>query len=137
MSRYIPEGIRETVAERADYRCEYCRRREADSFLKYQIDHIISLKHGGSSNLENLAFSCPICNNNKGTDLGTILENEDVLVRLFHPRKQDWFDHFEVSEDGILVPKTEIGQATIKVLELNDVNRVLERIDLIKAGLFP
>ena len=101
MSRYIPDHFRQAVAERAGYRCEYCRRLEADSFIKYQIDHIISLKHGGSSELENLAFSCPICNSNKGTDLGTILEDEEVFVRLFHPRKHNWFDHFEPSEDGL------------------------------------
>lgn len=137
MSRDIPEAIRALVAERANYRCEYCRRLESDSFIKYQIDHIISLKHGGSSDLDNLAFSCPICNSNKGTDLGTILEDEETLVKLFHPRKQDRVDHFKVSTDGELIPKTDIGQATIKLLDLNNIDRMLERIDLIKAGLYP
>ncbi len=33
--------------------------------------------------------------------------------------------------------KTTIGEATIVLLDLNHTNRVLERIDLIKAGLFP
>lgn len=137
MSRYIPASLRQAVAEQAGFRCEYCRRPESDSFIKYQVDHIISLKHGGSTIIENLAFCCPICNYNKGSDLGTILENEDVLVRLFHPRKQTWFDHFEVSADGIIIPKTDIGQATIKLLVLNEPDRTIERIDLIAAGLYP
>ncbi|MFN7117978.1 MAG: HNH endonuclease [Saprospiraceae bacterium] len=136
MSRYIPEFLRIEVAHLAAYRCEYCRRPEADSFIKYQIDHIISIKHGGLTVLENLAFSCPICNSNKGSDIGTILEDENQVIRLFHPRKQHWFDHFEVSE-GLILPKTDVGAATIKLLNLNDVNRVLERLDLIQAGLFP
>ena len=136
MSRYISEAMRVTVAERAEFRCEYCRRYESDSFIKFQIEHIISLKHGGLSVLENLAYACPLCNSNKGSDIGTILHDEETFVRFFHPRKHNWFDHFEVVE-GAFHPKTDIGAGTIKILNLNDVNRILERLDLIEAGLFP
>lgn len=136
MSRNIPETLRRAVAERAAYRCEYCRHPEADSFFKFQVDHIVSLKHGGSSRLDNLAFACPLCNSHKGTDLGTFLGDEDVLVRLFYPRKQDWFQHFDVA-DGAIQPKTDVGAATVKLLALNHPNRVLERLDLITAGLYP
>ena len=86
--------------------------------------------------LENLAYCCPICNANKGSDIGTILHDEDTFVRLFHPRKHDWFGHFEVIE-GVFYPKTMIAEATIKVLNLNELNRILERLDLIAAGLYP
>ncbi len=136
MSKYIPEKLRAKVAERAHFRCEYCRRLESDSFIKYQIDHIISRKHGGLTVLGNLAYCCPICNSNKGSDIATILKDEDVLVGLFHPRKHNWFEHYDVSE-GLLNAKTAIAEATIKVLDLNNINRILERIDLIEAGLFP
>jgi HNH endonuclease len=136
MSKNIPDAIRREVANRAHYKCEYCRRPEIDAFIRYQSDHIISRKHGGKTILENLAHTCPICNNAKGSDLSTILNNEEKLIRLFHPRKDNWFDHFDV-EDGAIIPKTEIGEATIKLLKLNDVNRILERLDLIEAGLFP
>lgn len=136
MSEYIPDLWRKEVAKRADYRCEYCRRPEADSFIKFHIDHIISLKHGGITILDNLAFSCSICNGNKGSNVGSVLQNGEVFVRLFNPRKDDWFEHFEVSE-GVIYPKSEVAEATIKVLELNHLNRILERLDLIAAGLFP
>jgi hypothetical protein len=136
MSEYIPDPMRKAVAERAAYRCEYCRRPEADSFIKFHIDHIISLKHGGATVLDNLAFSCSICNGNKGSNVGTVLQNEEVFVQLFHPRKHNWFDHFDMLE-GVIYPKSEIAEATIKVLELNHLNRILERLDLIAAGLFP
>ena len=136
MSKNIPEPLRRAVAVRAQYRCEYCRRPEMDSFIRYQSDHIISRKHGGQTILENLAHACPLCNNAKGSDLSTILEEEGELIRLFHPRKDNWLTHFEVEEYQIL-PKTDIGAATIKLLKLNDVNRILERIDLVEAGLFP
>ena len=136
MSKNIPETLRRAVAVRANYRCEYCRRPEMDSFIRYQSDHIVSRKHSGKTVLENLAHTCPICNNAKGTDLATILEDEEQLIRLFHPRKDDWFAHFEV-EDCQIIPKTAVGAATIKLLKLNDVSRILERMDLIEAGLFP
>lgn len=135
-NRYVPDVLRIEIAERANYACEYCRRREAYSFIKFQIDHIISLKHGGLTLSENLAYSCPIFNGNKGSDVGTMLQNEEIFVRLFNPRKHDWVEHFGLVE-GAFVPKSEIAEATIKVLDLNNINRILERLDLIKAGLFP
>jgi hypothetical protein len=136
MSKKIPEALRREVAIRAGYRCEYCRRPEVDSFIRYQSDHVISRKHGGRTELSNLAHTCPICNNAKGSDLAMILDDEEKLIRLFHPRKDNWFDHFEVLE-GEILHKTEIGGATIKLLKLNDIDRILERVDLIAAGLFP
>jgi 5-methylcytosine-specific restriction endonuclease McrA len=136
MSKNIPETLRRAVAIRANYCCEYCRRPEMDGFIRYQSDHIISRKHGGKTVLENLAHTCPICNNCKGSDLSTVLGVADKLIRLFHPRKDHWFDHFKV-EDGLILPKTEVGEATIKLLKFNEVNRILERLDLIEAGLFP
>lgn len=136
MSRYVSEVLRKEVATRADYRCEYCRIYEADGFIKFQIEHIISLKHGGLTHSNNLAYACPICNSNKGSDLATILASGRV-VRIFHPRKDNWHKHFEVSHEGEILAKTNVAAATIKLLQLNDVNRITERIDLIKAGLFP
>lgn len=135
MSRYVSEILRKQVAERANYRCEYCRIYEADGFIKFQIEHIISIKHGGASDSNNLAYACPICNSNKGSDLATILASGRI-VRIFHPRKDNWRKHFEISKEGELLAKTSIGAATIKLLELNDVNRIIERIDLIAVGLF-
>jgi hypothetical protein len=135
MSRYVSEKMRKFVAKRAEYRCEYCRIYENDGFIKFQIEHIISIKHGGKTVLENLAYSCPICNSTKGTDLATILE-DDSIVRLFHPRKDNGFEHFGVISNEI-VAKSRVGSSTIKLLELNALNRILERIDLIEAGLYP
>ena len=135
-SKYIPDALRREVAERAAYRCEYCLRREGDSFLRYQIDHIISRKHGGLSVSDNLAYSCAVCNGNKGPNVGTVLEDGETLVRLFNPRKQNWSENFDLFE-GTFLAKSKIGAATIKVLDLNNVNRILERLDLIEAGLFP
>lgn len=71
MSRYLSDAIRRLVATRADFRCEYCRVPEIGSFYSFQIDHIISLKHSGETQPDNLAYAGILCNRNKGTDLGT------------------------------------------------------------------
>lgn len=63
--------MRRAAAERAGSRCEYCRLPAVDSFYGFQIDHVVSRKHGGTTVLDNLACACPDCNRNKGTDLGT------------------------------------------------------------------
>lgn len=129
MSRYIPAELRRAVAQRAGFRCEYCQLPEMAAMIKFQIEHIISLKHGGSSTSENLAFACPICNSEKGTDIGTILGDEAVFVRFFNPRRHDWHDHFEI-ENGLILSKTPIGAATVKILNFNRLERVIERIEL-------
>ena len=136
MTRYISPQIRQLVAIRALYKCEYCLLPEAVVMLKFQIEHIISIQHGGKTILANLAYACPICNSRKGPNIGTILEDEDLFIRFFNPRKHDWQEHFEIKK-GLILPKTDIGQGTIKILNFNTTEQVLERINLIEAGLYP
>jgi 5-methylcytosine-specific restriction endonuclease McrA len=52
MRRRLSNAIRDLVAQRARYRCEYCLIRAEDTFYGCQVEHIISLKHGGSNHLE-------------------------------------------------------------------------------------
>lgn len=134
--RAISSAKRLIIAERASFRCEYCQTREEDFFVSFEIDHIISVKHGGGQELENLAFACPHCNQHKGSDLGTYISGHDQLIRLFHPRRDKWEEHFE-HDHGEIVALTEIGAATIKVLELNSPDRIILRRLLIQAGRYP
>ncbi len=53
MSSYISEDLRRQVIARAEQLCEYCLVHEEDTFFGCHIDHIISLKHGGSTSLDN------------------------------------------------------------------------------------
>ena len=57
-----PEAIRKLVESRAFGRCEYCLLEPADAGLPHEIDHVISRKHGGEGNPENLVFACYLCN---------------------------------------------------------------------------
>ncbi len=42
--------------------CEYCLIHEDDTFFGCEVDHIISQKHGGPTEPENLAYACLPCN---------------------------------------------------------------------------
>lgn len=126
MSRYIADSLKKQVIDRANYRCEYCLQPDLFAYISHQIDHIISIKHGGENNFDNLAYACFQCNVNKGSDIGTVLLPDRTLIRLYNPRIDYWHDHFEI-ENGVIYAKTAIGQATIKILDFNDVDRVLER----------
>ena len=52
MSDYISEETRRIIAARANFICEYCLMAEDDAYFNFQIEHIISRKHDGSSELE-------------------------------------------------------------------------------------
>lgn len=134
---YLSEQLREFVATRAIFRCEYCLVHEEDMFWRYHLDHIISIKHGGNSDDSNLAYSCSICNQNKGTNLGTLLPPSKRLIRLFNPRIDKWNSHFEIDRNGFINSKSKIGEATIKVLDLNSADRIILRQELIKENRYP
>jgi hypothetical protein len=102
----------------------------------FQLDHIRAQKHGGPTELENLALACLPCNSFKGSNVSGYDPDSDVLVPLFNPRMQNWDEHFEW--DGpILSGKTPVGRATIVVLMIDAPDRVEHRRLLMRAGLFP
>ena len=129
-------AIRRFVFQRAFYLWEYCLLHESDIYLPLQVEHIISQKHQGSDDPNNLACACAFCNRAKGTDLSTILPPSTEVIRFYRPRTDRWLDHFELS-GPLILPKTNIGQATIKGLLLNDRARVEEQEVLIYKGRFP
>jgi 5-methylcytosine-specific restriction endonuclease McrA len=130
MSRYISSNLRDFIAKRAKNRCEYCLISDEFSYFSFHIEHIISLKHGGKSQKENLAYACPICNCNKGTDLGTFLDDSTKIIRFFNPRIDNWKDHFVLEKSGLIRSNTEIGAATIKIFDLNHIDSIIERKEL-------
>lgn len=101
-----------------------------------EVDHVISRKHGGATELPNLALSCARCNRAKGTDLSSIHPESEKLVQLFNPRRDRWDDHFRFDGPRI-VGLTLIGQVTVTLLQLNNAERVLEREYLQKSGKYP
>src|SRR5216117_2735945 len=66
MAESISLVLRREVRKRAGARCEYCLMPETELFAGCQVDHVISRKHGGVTNMVNLALSCERCNRAKG-----------------------------------------------------------------------
>ena len=132
----IDPGLRQQVARRASFRCEYCLLHEEDSFSPHQVDHIISRKHGGLSVLDNLAYSCLRCNAWKGTDLGSLHASTGELVAFFHPRRHLWSEHFRLIGAAI-EPLTPEGEVTARILRLNLDKRIVERRLLLALGRYP
>jgi hypothetical protein len=136
MSSYLSADLRRLVALRANGLCEYCLIHEHDTYLGCHVDHIISEKHGGPTESENLAYACACCNRRKGSDIASIAPSTGELTRLFNPRTDRWGDHFVLQ--GLLVqPRTPIGEVTVRILRLNDGERTLERQALGQIGRYP
>lgn len=100
------------------------------------MDHIISEKHGGATEADNLAYACAFCNRAKGSDIGSILPQRGTFVRFFNPRTDLWAKHFVL--DGVMiVTLSDIGEVTARILEFNNSDRLLERQALHAVGRYP
>ncbi|MDX6382766.1 MAG: hypothetical protein QOK48_339 [Blastocatellia bacterium] len=108
---------------------------EVDTFYGCEVDHIISLKHGGSSEPDNLAYACALCNRSKGSDIGSISLTGE-FTRFFNPRTDRWAEHF-VLEHAIIRPLTTVGEVTARILEFNNSARLHEREEMIRFGKYP
>lgn len=132
----ISESMRRQVAERAEYRCEYCLIPEKFLASIFHVDHIRSQKHKGKTILTNLAYACPHCNQNKGSDIATFVDDEnELIIRFFNPRKDVWHNHFEIN-NGEILSKSLIGKATISILDFNQIERIMLRQALISIGQY-
>ena len=132
---YISAALRRQVIERADNLCEYCLIHENDTFFGCHIDHIVSEKHGGATEPDNLALACTFCNLHKGSDIGSFAPNGG-LTRFFNPRSDLWHNHFVLSEARI-IPISDIGEVTARIFQFNARERILERMALMEIGHYP
>jgi len=136
MSGWIPNELRALVRERAGRRCEYCLRHEDDTAIPHQADHIQSLKHGGQTTAENLAWSCAVCNLLKGPETAAIDSLTATAARFFNPRRDRWDDHFRL-DHGRILGLTPEGRVTAELLQLNRADLVELRLTLIAKGRYP
>jgi HNH endonuclease len=125
-----------TVQKRAVQRCEYCRMHQSLQGATFHVEHIRPASRGGASSLENLAWCCPSCNLHKSDRSQTADPDTSQLAPLFHPRQDDWNDHF-VWLGYYLTGRTACGRATIAALKLNTERRLLIRRAEEQFKLFP
>ena len=129
-------ALRQRVRDRADNRCEYCHLRQGHQpVCQFQMEHIIPRQHGGGDAEENLALACFHCNLHKGTNLTGIDPESGEIVRLFHPRRDRWRDHF--AWRGVaLAGLTALGRTTIQVLKINAPRRLELRTSVLRWSHF-
>lgn len=124
---YVPTALRREVVERAGNRCEYCLLAAEVAFYPHEVDHIVAEKHGGATDIDNLAFACWRCNRHKGSDLSSFDPLTRQLSPLFNPRTQVWSEHFSYEREKI-VGLTPEGRTTVNLLRLNTEERLSERL---------
>lgn len=126
----------DAIRARANGVCEYCRMPEVHSVAPFIVEHVIARQHGGGDDPGNLAYGCDRCNLHKGPNIAGLDPDAGQLTRLFHPRTDDWNDHFEWS-GHVLVGRTPVGRTTVRVLAMNHPVTLAVRAALMAEGVFP
>lgn len=127
-------AAREFVRNRSGNRCEYCLLPAGADELPFHIEHAIAKQHGGDDELANLCWSCSRCNLYKGTNIASLDRETGILTALYNPRKQPWTTHFEF-RDAHIIGLTTVGRVTVRLLHMNDSQRLDLRRDLISLGI--
>jgi 5-methylcytosine-specific restriction endonuclease McrA len=134
----IPEAVCARVRQRAGERCGYCRCPQHLVFGWLEIEHVVPVSQGGTSEESNLWLACRFCNTFKSDALDAIDPVSGQRLPLFDPRSQKWDDHFRWSEDGAhIVGLTPTGRATVVQLQLNYPLAVTVRKNWVDAGWHP
>jgi hypothetical protein len=133
---YIPVAVDRRIREAAKNRCGYCLSPQHLVMARLEIEHIIPLAKGGTSEESNLWLSCPLCNGAKSDRLAAIDPQSGEEAALFHPRQDIWSEHFQWSADGLcIVGLTAVGRATVVALHLDDdPDALLVRSYWVEAG---
>lgn len=127
--------VSQRVHERANYCCEYCQTCQQVIGQAFHVDHI---HPDGNNELENLCLACPTCNLSKAKATTGIDPETTETVSLFHPRTQQWHDHFEWIDRGIRVHGlTPVGRATVERLKMNQDRVVNARALWVQANYHP
>jgi len=130
------DRLRALVRERASSQCEYCRlHQEQAPFARFHEEHVVPRSHGGEDIETNLALACDRCNLHKGPNLSGIDPATGEVVPLFHPRAQEWRQHF-APRGAEITGLTPTGRATVRVLNMNAPRRVELRAVLRANGEF-
>ncbi|MGI2902671.1 HNH endonuclease [Tolypothrix sp. VBCCA 56010] len=138
MSTYIPESLRNKIANSDKGRCCYCLTTEANSGITMTHEHIQPVSKGGETTFENVCLACRSCNEFKGDATEAIDPLTGETMFLFNPRTQKWSEHFAWSADGTRVEGlTAIGRATICGMRMNNAVIIVARSRWVICGWHP
>lgn len=113
--------LKKTIVERANLGCcEYCHSQAKFATQAFSIEHIKPQSKGGKTTQDNLALACQGCNNHKYNKTEIYDKLTDQLILLYHPRQQNWHEHFSWNEDfTLIIGLSAIGRVTVEALQLN------------------
>ena len=130
----MDRATRQFVRQRASDCCEYCHLpQSAAPFFSFHVEHIHAQQHVADDSPDNLCLACPDCNRHKGPNLSTLDLDTRTLVPLFHPRRDLWPNHFTF-QGALIVGLTPVGEATVRLLQMNSEERLEMRAELQAAG---
>lgn len=134
----VTTALRQAVRERAGGCCEYCKSQARFATETFAVEHIIPRFADGQTVLENLALSCFGCNSHKHVKTSALDPQTGEEVPLFHPRLQQWAEHFTWSNDFTnVIGLTATGRATILALHFNRAELINLRQVLHRVGEHP
>jgi hypothetical protein len=134
----LPLALQRLLQERARGVCEYCRSSVEVTGQDLTLDHIFPTSRGGPHDPDNLCLCCSWCNLYKQAAVDGIDPRSGRVVPLFHPRLQQWEDHFRWSPTATrVIGRTAVGRATIQALRLNRPSLVRSRTVWVRFGLHP
>lgn len=133
----LPDHLRQWLQTLGE-RCEYCGTSEWVTGIPLEVDHIRPRSQRGTTSRFNLCRACSSCNTYKGdqTRARDPLTHKRALI--FNPRRQQWADHFQWSEDGAqIIGLTACGRATVEALKMNHPQIVRARRLWVSVGWHP
>lgn len=137
-SSSVSKSLRQKVSQTARFRCGYCLTSQRIVGPLLEIDHLVPVARGGTSEEANLWLACPLCNGAKSDQTEAIDPVTQQTVPIFNPRRNLWTEHFQWIANGAVVEGlTPIGRATVVALKMNQADVVATRRLWVAVGWHP
>jgi hypothetical protein len=138
MPGYITDPIRQLVRETFGNRCAYCLGSQLHVYGILEMEHVVPSSRGGTDEENNLCLACRFCNLYKSDQTEAVDPLTRLPVPLFHPREQQWHEHFSWERDGATIAGlTATGRATVAALQMNNPTALAVRREWVRVGWYP
>lgn len=135
---YLANNLKQHVRKHFQDCCAYCLSPQSLIPVTFEFDHIVPISAGGETSFENLCLACPSCNSYKHDAQNAPDPKTREIVRLFHPHRDHWHEHFAWNKtQTLLLGFTPSARATMDKLHINRPALVELRELWVAFGKFP